>query len=85
MGLDWDPDGDADRRKDVRKRLLLTAMIVLGILGFVGRYLYQQHQVAERERQLRDLQELDQSLHRGFSDDATRSRRRGARGASCRG
>lgn len=55
MGLEWDPDGDSERRKETRKRLVLTAVIVLAILGYVGKVLYHNHKEAEREREIRIL------------------------------
>ena len=58
MGMDWDPEGDAERGRDNRKKWLLVIAIVLGIFGFVGKQLYERHERQQREDQLRMLQEL---------------------------
>lgn len=55
MGMEWDPDGDAERRKENRGRMWLTIAIVLAILGGIGNMLYNKHKENERERQYRIL------------------------------
>ena len=65
MGMDWDPEGDAERRKENRNRLWLTIAIVVGLLGVIGNMLYKKHQESERERELRKLYEVQQNL-RGY-------------------
>jgi hypothetical protein len=52
MGLEWDPDGDAERSKESRKRLFLTIAIVLAILGFVAKKLYERDQQQQRDREM---------------------------------
>lgn len=58
MGLEWDPDGDAERRKESRARMWLTIAIVLAVLGYIGRWLYQEHQRAKQEQIQRGFEEV---------------------------
>lgn len=57
MGMEWDPDGDAERSKDNRARYWLTAAIVLAILGFIAKHLYEAHLRSEREREMEVLRD----------------------------
>jgi len=50
MGMDWDPEGDAERSKEGRARWWLTIVVVLGVLGFVAKQIYQWQQAKARER-----------------------------------
>lgn len=35
MGFDWDPEGDAEARRQTRKRWLLAGAITLLVLGYL--------------------------------------------------
>ena len=48
MGMEWDPEGDAERRKDSRKRWLLT-LAVLGGIAMVTKNVVSSY-LRERER-----------------------------------
>ena len=52
MGLEWDPEGDAERRKDGRARWWLTIVIVVGVLGYIGKLVYQ-YQVEKERKEAR--------------------------------
>jgi hypothetical protein len=52
MGMDWDPDGDAERSKEGRARLWLTIAIVAAILGFAVKQIYQW----QAKKQLRHIE-----------------------------
>ena len=67
--MEWDPDGDAERRKENRSRMIVTVLIVVAILGYIGRWLYLEHERAEQERVLRGLQELQ--MHPGIGRTAS--------------
>jgi hypothetical protein len=57
MGMDWDPEGDAERSKENRGRWYLTIAIVLGLLGYLGKQIYHWHQEKQRDEILRELSE----------------------------
>lgn len=57
MGMDWDPEGDAERSKENRARWWLTIAIVLGVLGFLGKKIYEWQQEKQRDEILRELSE----------------------------
>lgn len=65
MGMEWDPEGDAERRKENRARLWTTIAIVAAILGLIGNMLYKKHKEAEREREIRMLNDAFRE-RRGF-------------------
>ena len=48
MGLEWDPEGDAERRGENRARWWLTITVVLAILGIGTKLVYDYH--VEKER-----------------------------------
>lgn len=41
MGMEWDPDGDAERRKEGRARWWLTIAIVVAVLGYGVKLIYE--------------------------------------------
>jgi len=48
MGLEWDPEGDAERRRESRLRWWLTIVIVVAALGYIGKMAYRWHLEKER-------------------------------------
>jgi len=44
MGMEWDPDGDAERSKEGRPRLWLTIAIVVAIAAFAAKQIYKWQQ-----------------------------------------
>lgn len=55
MGIEWDPDGDAERRKEGRARLWLTITIVAAPGAFAVKQVYQWRQAKQREAIMREL------------------------------
>ena len=48
MGMDWDPEADAEQRKAGRARWWLTIGIVVVVLGYIGKAAYSVQ--ADKER-----------------------------------
>lgn len=58
MGMEWDPDGDAERSKESRTRLWLTIGIMLAIAAFAAKQIYKWQQ---EKRQRAVMEEIYRS------------------------
>ncbi len=55
MGMEWDPEGDAERGKESRARLWLTIGIVVAIAAFAAKQIYQWQQDKQRREGMEEL------------------------------
>ena len=62
MGMDWDPEGDADRRKQTRNRIFAAVGITAAILVFVARKVIEASNEREREHELEIASRVQQEL-----------------------
>jgi len=56
MGMEWDPDGDAERSKEGRARLWLTIAIVVAIGAFAAKQVYKWQQAKHHSEMMEELQ-----------------------------
>ena len=55
MGMDWDPEGDAERRRESWKRWMLVLAICGGIGLFIFNLVSKHMEEKARERQMQQL------------------------------
>ena len=56
MGMDWDPEGDAETRRATRIKWAIVIGVVAAILGVVGSMVHRRMKEKEREDVIRELQ-----------------------------
>ena len=57
MGMDWDPEGDDQRKRESHKRWLVTLAVLGGIALVSYNFISQYMRERERERRLEEVME----------------------------